>query len=288
MGVAIGLVQTGATGKQSLHWPPGAPVAFAAAAKIGGRVERGPVPDIPAAYWVQWAAGTAVIALVFALALRRRGASQAARLTGSRDGPAPAASVSPPGSPRRAGGAARLGRAGRRRDRRLLSAPGQRDRRCALRAARGALAHRALLAVARRRYAAGGVLLAGGGADAGEPAGVDRGRGARGRAPRRAGAGGGGAGAGGGVVGRRRRARDHRAVAARCSSAPSCRAMGRFRGPSEPSRARRSGSLPSCAGGTRRTFRRARVLDAVAAAKAGSTATPRCAARRCEPDDLPA
>ena len=59
MHVAIGLAETGRYGKQSLHWPPGAPGAFAAAAKVGGHVEREPVPDIPAAYWVQWAGGDA-------------------------------------------------------------------------------------------------------------------------------------------------------------------------------------------------------------------------------------
>jgi hypothetical protein len=63
--VALGLADTGRYGQQSLHWPPGAPVAFAAAAKLSGRVERGPVPDIPAAYWVQWLAGTALIPLAF-------------------------------------------------------------------------------------------------------------------------------------------------------------------------------------------------------------------------------
>jgi hypothetical protein len=67
--VAIGLADTGRYGKRSLHWPPGAPLAFAAAAKLSGRVERGPAPDIPAAYWVQWLAGTALIPLAFALAL---------------------------------------------------------------------------------------------------------------------------------------------------------------------------------------------------------------------------
>jgi hypothetical protein len=67
--VAIGLADTGRYGSRSLHWPPGAPVAFAAAAKLSGQVERGPVPDIPAAYWVQWLAGTALIPLVFALAV---------------------------------------------------------------------------------------------------------------------------------------------------------------------------------------------------------------------------
>ena len=67
--VALGLADRGRYGKQSLHWPPGAPVAFSVAAKLSGRVERGPVPDIPAAYWVQWLAGTALIPLVFALAV---------------------------------------------------------------------------------------------------------------------------------------------------------------------------------------------------------------------------
>ena len=61
--VAIALAETGRYGRESLHWPPGAPVAFAAAAELGH--ER---MDIAAAYWVQWAAGTALIGLVFALA----------------------------------------------------------------------------------------------------------------------------------------------------------------------------------------------------------------------------
>ena len=76
--VAIGLADTGRYGKQSLHWPPGAPVAFAAAAKLSGRVVRGSAPDIPAAYWVQWLAGTALIPLVSCSRWRRRAAGRRA------------------------------------------------------------------------------------------------------------------------------------------------------------------------------------------------------------------
>src|SRR3954451_5940224 len=61
--VAIGLAETGRYGKPSLHWPPGAPGAFALAALVGGHTHR----DIPPAYWMQWLAGTLLIPLVFAL-----------------------------------------------------------------------------------------------------------------------------------------------------------------------------------------------------------------------------
>src|SRR3954453_5441440 len=66
---ALRLADDGRYGRESLHWPPGAPGAFAAAARLGGRVVRGARPDIPAAYWVQWLAGTALVPLVFALGL---------------------------------------------------------------------------------------------------------------------------------------------------------------------------------------------------------------------------
>ena len=81
VGVAIGLADTGRYGKQSLHWPPGAPVAFAAAAKLSGRVVRGASPDIPAAYWVQWLAGTALIPLAFFLAVAAAGEARLGRAT---------------------------------------------------------------------------------------------------------------------------------------------------------------------------------------------------------------
>src|SRR3954452_8325686 len=61
--VALRLAATGRYGKESLHWPPGAPVAFAAAIRVGG---------VRAAYWVNWLAGTALIPLVFVLAGGRR------------------------------------------------------------------------------------------------------------------------------------------------------------------------------------------------------------------------
>src|SRR4051794_13589333 len=57
--VALRLAETGRYGRDSLHWPPGAPVAFAAAIRVGG---------VRAAYWVNWLAGTALVALVFFLA----------------------------------------------------------------------------------------------------------------------------------------------------------------------------------------------------------------------------
>ena len=103
-------------------------MAFAAAAKLDGRVVRGRAPDIPAAYWVQWLAGTALIPLVFALA---------ATLGGPWRGP---------------GRGAARGRdlpAADRGHRRLLSEP------------LGALwLTAAMLALARRRYALAGLLLA--------------------------------------------------------------------------------------------------------------------------------
>src|SRR5262245_41530750 len=76
VGVAIGLAETGRYGKQSLHWPPGAPVAFATAAKLFGHTKD----DIPAAYWIQWFAGTALIPLTFLLARRLGGSEPAAAL----------------------------------------------------------------------------------------------------------------------------------------------------------------------------------------------------------------
>ena len=160
VGVALGLAQTGRYGKQSLHWPPGAPVAFAAAAKLGGRVERGPAPDIPAAYWVQWAAGTAVIPLVFALALAAGGASQRRVRGWPATGRRAAAAVSPRSAAE--GGAARACWAGLVAAAIVATYPPLVD-------ATGDLLSEplgalwltgALLAVARRRYAAGGVLLA--------------------------------------------------------------------------------------------------------------------------------
>src|SRR5690242_16984703 len=66
VGVAAGLARTGRYGAQSLHWAPGAPAMFALAARVGG-VTRG--PDIPLAYAEQWLAGTALVPLVFLLAL---------------------------------------------------------------------------------------------------------------------------------------------------------------------------------------------------------------------------
>lgn len=72
--VALGFAKTGRYGRDSLHWPPGAPMAFALAVKLGGREGH----DIPAAYAIQWLAGTALIPLVFLLALRLGGSHAAA------------------------------------------------------------------------------------------------------------------------------------------------------------------------------------------------------------------
>src|SRR3954451_7054619 len=72
--VALQLAATGRYGRESLHWPPGAPVAFAAAIRVGG---------IRAAYWVQWIAGVALIPLVFFVAGGRRRGLLAAAIVAS-------------------------------------------------------------------------------------------------------------------------------------------------------------------------------------------------------------
>ena len=72
--VALGLAETGRYGRDSLHWPPGAPAAFATVAKLAGHTGK----DIPAAYAIQWFAGTALIPLVFLLTLRLKGDPPAA------------------------------------------------------------------------------------------------------------------------------------------------------------------------------------------------------------------
>ncbi len=152
--VAIGLADTGRYGKRSLHWPPGAPVAFAAAAKLSGDVERGPAPDIPAAYWVQWLAGTALIPLVFALALAAAGETRTAARAGAQR-----RRSRPRRSPPRRGGPSSPGlspRGSSRRIRRSSRRPGtcspSRSGRCG--------SPPRLLALARRRFALAGLLLA--------------------------------------------------------------------------------------------------------------------------------
>ena len=221
---------------------------------------RGAAPDIPAAYWVQWLAGTALIPLVFALAAG-----------GGRDGG---------GRPRRAarGGAPLTAAAPRRASLAavavaaaivatyppLIEATGD-----LLSEPLGALwltarAARASPAAARARRGAAGRR----GADAGEPARADPGRRDRGRAAR-GGVRGRGARAGRGVVAERRRRRSPRAAAARCSSGRTCPAAGRCPGPSGRSRPRRSGSRPSCAGAHAKDLPGDRVLDAVAAREPG-------------------
>jgi 4-amino-4-deoxy-L-arabinose transferase-like glycosyltransferase len=72
--VAIQLAETGRYGRESLHWPPGAPGLFALAARLDGRVAHRPRPDIPGAYWAQWAVGTALVPATFALAALIAGA----------------------------------------------------------------------------------------------------------------------------------------------------------------------------------------------------------------------
>ena len=132
----------GRYGRESLHWPPGAPVAFAPP-RLDGRVATR-ASDIPAAYAVQWFAGTALIPLVFLLALRS---------------------------------AAPRGGAGRRGDRRDLSAADRGHRRPAVGAARRAVADRGVRwRSAGRRYALGGLLLAAAVLTRGEPAHPDPGR----------------------------------------------------------------------------------------------------------------
>jgi len=161
--VAIGLADTGRYGKQSLHWPPGAPVAFAAAAKLSGRVVRGASPDIPAAYWVQWLAGTALIPLAFFLAVAAAGEARLGRAT-TRDeaAAAPLVAAAAPAralfsaAPPRALLAGLVGAAVVATYRPLIEATGD-----LLSEPLGALWLTAsLLALARRRYALAGVLLA--------------------------------------------------------------------------------------------------------------------------------
>jgi 4-amino-4-deoxy-L-arabinose transferase-like glycosyltransferase len=60
--------------KEPLHWPPGAPVLFAAAHTLDPQPTREVFYDIPAAYWAQAAVSTATILVVFALAFLLAGA----------------------------------------------------------------------------------------------------------------------------------------------------------------------------------------------------------------------
>jgi hypothetical protein len=126
-------------------------VAFAAVAKLDGRVVRGAKPDIPAAYWVQWLAGTALIPLVFALALTLAGAA-GRRAEGG-------AALAGGASRRAEGGAAAAGVVAAlvvATYPPLIAVTGD-----LLSEPLGALwLTAALLAVARRRYALGGLLLA--------------------------------------------------------------------------------------------------------------------------------
>lgn len=79
-GLALDIAQTGTYGalrlSEPFHWPPGAPLMFAVAAKLdppsAGDDDR---RTIPSAYWAQALVGTAVIPLVFAIGLLLAGSA---------------------------------------------------------------------------------------------------------------------------------------------------------------------------------------------------------------------
>ena len=60
--------------KEPLHWPPGAPVLFAAAHTLDPRPTQELFYDIPAAYWAQALVSTATILVAFAIAALLAGA----------------------------------------------------------------------------------------------------------------------------------------------------------------------------------------------------------------------
>lgn len=66
--IALGLAVNGRYGDPSLHWPPGAPVVFAAAYKLFPNASTERHPDIRAAYWFQAVIGVATILAAFLLA----------------------------------------------------------------------------------------------------------------------------------------------------------------------------------------------------------------------------
>jgi 4-amino-4-deoxy-L-arabinose transferase-like glycosyltransferase len=64
-----GTYGSGASGlKSPLHWPPGAPLLFAAALKLDPEPATARTGDVPAAYWAQAIVGTITILAAFALA----------------------------------------------------------------------------------------------------------------------------------------------------------------------------------------------------------------------------
>jgi 4-amino-4-deoxy-L-arabinose transferase-like glycosyltransferase len=69
--LAIGLAEDGTYDDPRRHWPPGAPVLFAAAHAVAGEPGSRETADIPAAYWVQAGASTisALLAALLALVL---------------------------------------------------------------------------------------------------------------------------------------------------------------------------------------------------------------------------
>ncbi len=64
----------GADMKDPLHWPPGAPLAFAAAHRLFGSAQSAKSYDIPAAYWVQALASLGTALAAFGIAALLAGA----------------------------------------------------------------------------------------------------------------------------------------------------------------------------------------------------------------------
>ena len=154
MAVAIGLADTGRYGKRSLHWPPGAPVAFAAAAKLSGRRRARPGPGHPGGLLGPVAGRHGLIPLVFALALAAAGETRDRRPRGEHSGAATTAPLA--AAPRRAIVAGLVAAAVVATYPPLIEATGD-----LLSEPLGALwLTAALLALARRRFALAGLLLA--------------------------------------------------------------------------------------------------------------------------------
>ena len=81
----------GADMKDPLHWPPGAPLAFAAAHRLFGSAQSAKSYDIPAAYWVQ-----ALASLGTALAASPNSRCAAAKASGAPGGQCSGSRMSAP------------------------------------------------------------------------------------------------------------------------------------------------------------------------------------------------